>query len=247
MATDDQQVLITGTAPTPATWRVPGNGQIRPKAIRATFDGTNAVVPFRPAVKITSDGGQLVGVYPLPTSVAAGASADVSWFPGIAGQVVSGAQVGFFGAIIVRTTNQSVPNSTATDAVFDTVSVDTASMANLGANAKILTSALSGFYEVSFQVSYSAHADTLDRRIYIFKNGFRSLNSGIAPAIQIIPAISGATIAMNTSCVTFLAAGDFVSAGFLQTSGAALNALADTGTGAGFASYQLAAAIIGVS
>lgn len=84
MATDDQQVLVAGTAPTPALFRVPGNGQIRPKAIFATFDGSGAAAPFLPAVKITSDGGELVGVYPTCASVAAGGSAAVSWFRGLA-------------------------------------------------------------------------------------------------------------------------------------------------------------------
>lgn len=81
MATDDRQVLVTGTAPAPATFTIPGNGQVRPKTIFATFDGTNAASAFLPCIKITSDGGELVGVYPAP-SVAAGGSAEASWFPG---------------------------------------------------------------------------------------------------------------------------------------------------------------------
>ena len=84
MATDDQQVLVTGQANAPATFRIPGNGQIRPKAVFATFDGTGASAAFLPALKVISDGGETVGVYPTSSSVAAGASADVSWFPRLA-------------------------------------------------------------------------------------------------------------------------------------------------------------------
>lgn len=81
MPTDDQQVLVTGTASTPATFTIPGNGQIRPKAIFASYDGTGAAGAFAPALKIVSDGGETVGIYKLDSTIAAGASADVSWFP----------------------------------------------------------------------------------------------------------------------------------------------------------------------
>jgi len=81
VATDDRQVLVTGTAPAPATFRIPGNGQLRPKAVFASFDGTGAAGTFLPALKIISDAGEVVGVYPTDTAVAAGASASVSWFP----------------------------------------------------------------------------------------------------------------------------------------------------------------------
>jgi hypothetical protein len=89
MATDDVQRLVAGVAPTPAHFTVPGNGQIQPKAIFAHFNGTNAAATFQPAVKVFSDGGELVGIYPTQIPVAAGGSADVSWFPNVNGIVPS--------------------------------------------------------------------------------------------------------------------------------------------------------------
>lgn len=89
VATDDHQVFVVGTEAAPASWTVPGNGQIQPKAIFATFDGTGAAGSFLPAIKIVSDGGETVGIYPVDTAVAAGASADVSWFPHVGGQLSS--------------------------------------------------------------------------------------------------------------------------------------------------------------
>jgi hypothetical protein len=83
VATDDVQRLVTGTAPAPAHFVVPGNGQIRPKTVFATYDGTGAAGSFKPALKVISDGGETVGVYATDDTVAAGASADVSWFPGV--------------------------------------------------------------------------------------------------------------------------------------------------------------------
>lgn len=85
MATDDRQILVTGTASAPADWTVPGNGQIRPKCITAAFDGSGAASTFFPAIKLISDAGVVVGIYPCLTSVAAGGSAEVSWFPRVGG------------------------------------------------------------------------------------------------------------------------------------------------------------------
>ena len=84
MATDDTQRLVTGSADAPAQFTIPGNGQMQPKVIFASFDGTGASGAFLPTLKIISDGGEVVGIFPCDTKVAAGASADVSWFPHVA-------------------------------------------------------------------------------------------------------------------------------------------------------------------
>jgi len=121
VATDDQQVLVTGQADAPASFRVPGNGQIQPKAVYASFDGTSAVGDFLPALKIISDGGETVGVYPTETAVVAGASADVSWFPGVkpfaqqAAPLIKGRQIYFESEV-----GQSIPSGVVTALVFST-------------------------------------------------------------------------------------------------------------------------------
>lgn len=83
MATDDRQILVVGQEATPAAWLVPGNGQVTPRSVFAHYNGTSAASAFVPALKIVSDGGETVGIYPCATSIVAGASADVSWFPGV--------------------------------------------------------------------------------------------------------------------------------------------------------------------
>jgi hypothetical protein len=80
VATDDQQVLVTGTASAPASWTVPGNGQIRPKAIYATFDGTGASGDFMPFLEIISDGGEVIA-QSAGSTVTAGGSVEQTWFP----------------------------------------------------------------------------------------------------------------------------------------------------------------------
>lgn len=82
MPTDDHQILVTGTASAPASWTVPGNGQVRPKTIYAHYNGVAAAGNYQPALKVISDGGTTVGIYPLQATIAAGVSADLSWFPG---------------------------------------------------------------------------------------------------------------------------------------------------------------------
>jgi hypothetical protein len=83
VATDDRQVLVAGSAAAPARYIIPGNGQIRPKVIFAKYDGTATTSVYVPALKITSDAGLTVGIFPAFETVAAGASANISWFPGV--------------------------------------------------------------------------------------------------------------------------------------------------------------------
>ena len=80
MPTDDQQVLVVGTASAPAHFTVPGNGQIQPKAVRAVYDGSSATSSFIPVLQIVSDAGIKV-VECVGSQIAAGGSAAVSWFP----------------------------------------------------------------------------------------------------------------------------------------------------------------------
>lgn len=117
MATDDQQVLVTGAASAPASFRIPGNGQIQPKAVFASYDGTGAAGDFVPALKIISDGGETVGIYPTESPVVAGASADVSWFPGVKPQAAAPlleSRVGMFW----RTGGQTIHTGAVTEYVF---------------------------------------------------------------------------------------------------------------------------------
>lgn len=94
MATDDRQVLVTGVAATPASFVIPGSGQIQPKSVFAHYDGSGAASPFLPALKIVSDGGEVVGIYPASQTVPAGGSADVSWFPRVSAAVLVGTGAG---------------------------------------------------------------------------------------------------------------------------------------------------------
>lgn len=79
----DRQFDPLGTVAVPADWTLPANLQLLLKNVYASFDGTAAAAAYLPCLEILSDSGHMVGAYPSLTQVAAGASADVTWFPGL--------------------------------------------------------------------------------------------------------------------------------------------------------------------
>jgi hypothetical protein len=82
----DAQILSTAQSAAPSTYLIPGGQEIIVKVLKASFDGTAAAAAWRPAVQLLGPGGIDAGVFPLSGSaLAAGASADVTWFRGVGG------------------------------------------------------------------------------------------------------------------------------------------------------------------
>lgn len=79
--TEYAQILAAGTAPAPLDYTVPNAQELVPLAINAVIDGTAAATPFLATVEIISDGGVVIARCPITATIAAGASAEVSWFP----------------------------------------------------------------------------------------------------------------------------------------------------------------------
>lgn len=82
--TTDVQIIAVNAQPTPLDYVVAGAQEIVPKAVYASFDGSGAGGDFLPVLQIISDSGHIVASCPA-AKVAAGASADVTWFPRVAG------------------------------------------------------------------------------------------------------------------------------------------------------------------
>lgn len=80
----DAQIHPTGTVSTPADYVIADSAEVRLKGVYAHFDGTGAAGAYLPTVRIISDAGTVVLETAADTSVAAGASADASWFPHLA-------------------------------------------------------------------------------------------------------------------------------------------------------------------
>lgn len=77
--------LITRDGPVnaPLDYNIPNQAVVIPGEISATFaDPTNAG-PYVPCVEFVTAAGQIIGPFPLSQSIAAGASARVSWFRGV--------------------------------------------------------------------------------------------------------------------------------------------------------------------
>ena len=81
MPSVDGLITRTGPVPAPLDYVVPVASDIQPLAITASFDGTSAVGSYVPCLEIIAQSGAVVAYCPLDTTVAAGVSADVSWFP----------------------------------------------------------------------------------------------------------------------------------------------------------------------
>jgi len=77
----DIAIRASATASVPRDYLIPGAQEILPKLVSASMDGTSATAPWYPCLQVVSPGGNVMGTALPKTSVAAGASADVSWFP----------------------------------------------------------------------------------------------------------------------------------------------------------------------
>lgn len=96
----DAVLTRDGPVSVPMDYTVPQSGELLPLTVRATLDGTSAAVPFYGAVQVIAPSGRIMFSAITTTSVAAGASADASWFPHVGGTTVTqGAGIPPFAAL----------------------------------------------------------------------------------------------------------------------------------------------------
>lgn len=79
----DASILDPSVAAAPKQYAISGTQELLLKSIAATFDGSAAAVPWVPAIQIIDGAGDVTATYPMDSSLAAGASADVSFFPSL--------------------------------------------------------------------------------------------------------------------------------------------------------------------
>jgi hypothetical protein len=79
----DISILDPTVHAAPKGYTIKGSQEIVIKAVTGSFDGTGAAGNYVPAVQVLDPSGFVVGTYTLGTTLTAGASADVSWFPGL--------------------------------------------------------------------------------------------------------------------------------------------------------------------
>lgn len=85
----DQVLTRDGPVSVPMDYQVPQGGELLPLTVNATMDGTSAASAFYAAVQVIAPSGRVMGSA-ISTSIAAGASASVTWFPRVGSQAASG-------------------------------------------------------------------------------------------------------------------------------------------------------------
>ena len=77
----DNVLTRDGPVSVPLDYTVPQSGELIPLMVRATLDGTSAASGFYAVVEIIAPSGRVMGIA-RSSAIAAGGSADVTWFPG---------------------------------------------------------------------------------------------------------------------------------------------------------------------
>lgn len=160
-----------GTKAAPLDYKIPKTLEVFPRSIKATFDGSGAGASFLPTLQVIADSGDVVGTYPVDTAVAAGASADVSWFPrsvAKAGATPASAVIGACAGITATVTTPVGPVDY--HIVYDTLVYDTSGGAMWTAGAPtLMTAPSSGLYLLVCTVDiFSAAAEEV--KVIIFSN-----------------------------------------------------------------------------
>jgi hypothetical protein len=86
-----EPIFNAGPVDTPYAYTVSGTGTVTPRACQAVYDGSGAGGDFIPACIFKSQSGHVISRAILQSTIAAGASAEVSWFPGVSPAVTSSA------------------------------------------------------------------------------------------------------------------------------------------------------------
>lgn len=77
----DVTIKAVATEDAPADYAVPPAQEIIIKLASASFDGTEAAGSYVPTLELVSPDRDVIGSFPVGNALAAGASADISWFP----------------------------------------------------------------------------------------------------------------------------------------------------------------------
>lgn len=77
----DSVLTRDGPVSVPLNYVVPASGELLPLTVEATIDGSSATASFYAVVQVLDPSGRSMGKYRSP-AIAAGGSADVTWFPG---------------------------------------------------------------------------------------------------------------------------------------------------------------------
>lgn len=140
----DIAIRASATANVPRDYTIPGAQEILPKSVSATMDGSAAATSWFPTLQVLDPGGHVMFSAECSSPVAAGASADVSWFRGLS-QIPSSSAVLPGTGVDRHVTSQVIANNSVANASFDTVLFDDLGWFNPG-SPTLITVTLPGQY-----------------------------------------------------------------------------------------------------
>jgi hypothetical protein len=133
----DAALLAAGVVGTPFPYVIPGAQEIIPKAITASYDGTNAAGNFVPTLTILAPNGAIIASCPVSAPVLAGGLVDVSWFPHVAAAAAGAGGITSITSTTLTVTDPTGPTTDIED-IFLGWSGDGASPADIDANGASL-------------------------------------------------------------------------------------------------------------
>jgi len=118
----DISILNPATGSGSSDYKIAGALEIIIRSVTASFDGTAAGQSYVPAVQVLDPSGFIVGTFPAGSTLAAGASADATWFPGVTPPVTSHGTtpvalvdyVQITASVNVTSTNKNAPTTVLT-------------------------------------------------------------------------------------------------------------------------------------
>jgi len=132
----------------------------------------------------------------------------------------------FKGCVIKNSTNQSISNATYTYMNFDTELIDTDGFHSTSTNTDRITipAGLAGKYMIVQQMRFDSNSTG-------FRRADIDLNASTSLAVATANGVNGVATVITATAIQNLSVGDIVRAEVYQTSGGALNATGDNGTG----------------
>lgn len=160
MATADALISRDGPVAAPMDYTVPSGSVIIPDCITASFDGTAAAGTFQPELQLISQDGRIIARCPTAVIVAAGASADVTWFPGLGGVEPIVTTVATLATVALITSGQTIPNNAYTTIPFDTVlsAHDPDGVFSVNLSTGVVTTTQTGVFSIVTFVGFTATA-----------------------------------------------------------------------------------------
>lgn len=222
----DVALVNSSNIAAPKDYTLTGQQQILLKAVRATIDGSAAGSAFVPTLQLLAPDGTVMWESATAASVAAGGSADVSWFPGLGGGT-SASELDVVGARIEMHGSQTVNNATNTDLTYDTVAFDTAGMVNLATDARKLNVVTGGLYLVCCERAWQVNP-TNRRLVGLTQNSLYASGGTLIVDDARLAITGGGQTTNGFATIVSCVAGDFLASGANQDSGVNLT----TGGGA---------------